>query len=432
MKQFIENTFNSIKNLYLLKKIIILSLLLISILFTYQLLNNRKSVQPTFQTAIVKRENLIVTVSASGTVSSVNNSSVTTQATGVVKTIYVKDGDTVSAGDKIAELDLDLSGKQRYSQYLASYQSAKNAVESAQATMYSLQADMLTNWDEFYELATNDTYENSDGTPNYINRALPEYHISEKKWLSAEAKYKNQQNVVTQAQTALQSAWYSYQQNSPIIYAPITGTVSGFSLQIGTVISSSGSSTDETSTKIASVNTNAQPTIQINLTEIDIPKVKIDNVANITIDAISDKKFSGKVISIDKNGSVSSGVTTYPVVILLETNNANIYPNMAVSATIETQSKNNVLTVPLSALQNQNGKLFVRIQVNNKIIRKPVTIGVSTDNLVEIITGLDENDIIITSNISSTTSSQNGGQTQSPFSPFSSGRTGSGIMRMPH
>ena len=180
-----------------------------------------------YQTGTVTKGTLIVAVTGSGTVSSANNTNVTTQATGVVSKLYVKDGDKVKSGDKIMEIDLDLDGKQTASQALSNYQNAKNNVDSAQAGMYSMQSTMFTNWSTFMTIAQNGTYQYEDGSPNNINRSLPEFHIADDNWLAAEAKYKLQQNVVYQAQTALNSAWSAYQKASSTVYAPISGTVSG-------------------------------------------------------------------------------------------------------------------------------------------------------------------------------------------------------------
>ena len=218
-----------------------------------------------YQTGIVTKGMLVVAVTGSGTVSSANNTNITTQATGVVSTLYVKDGDKVKSGDKIMEIDLDLDGKQTASQALSNYQSAKNNLDSAQANMYSTQSTMFTNWDAFMKIAQNGTYQYENGSPNNINRSLPEFHIANDNWLAAEAKYKLQQNIVYQSQTALNSAWSAYQKASSTVYAPISGTVSGLALQIGSVINSNASSqtSNVSNTKIANVKTDATPIVSI-------------------------------------------------------------------------------------------------------------------------------------------------------------------------
>src|SRR3989344_5428159 len=77
------------------------------------LVTKNKTAAPTYQTAQVEKGTLVASVSVSGQVSSANSAEVTTQSSGVVKAVSVKDGDTVKAGDTIAQLDLDLIGRQR-------------------------------------------------------------------------------------------------------------------------------------------------------------------------------------------------------------------------------------------------------------------------------------------------------------------------------
>lgn len=392
------------------------------VIFGFKQLTKSGSGKTTYETAKAEKGNLVVTVSGSGTVSSTNNSNVTTQATGVVKTLYVKDGDRVKTGDKIAEIELDLEGQQKNSQAYSSYQSAQNSLQSAKDGMYAAQADLFTKWQSFFDLAQSDKYMGSDGKPKTEQRnTQTEFLISQDNWLSSEAGYKLKQKAVNQAQTALNSAWYSYQQASPVIYAPISGTVSGMSLQAGSVINSqSSSNTTATTNKIAGIRTDAMPTISVNLTEIDVPKIKVGNKATVTLDAYPDKTFTGKVVSIDLIGSTSSGVTTYPTVILLDTKAEGVLPNMAASANIITNTKDNVLMVPTSAVTTQDGVSTVQIMNNGKPQTVSVEIGLSSDENTEIISGLKEGDTVVTSATQTNpTSSTN--RTSSPFGGFGGG-----------
>lgn len=415
------------------KKIVILIVLVAVVGVTYVKFINPKKSSIQYQTALVQKGTLIETVTGSGQVSTANNGTISTLATGVVTKLYVKDGDEVKMGDKIAEVDLDLNGEQNNASALSSYQSAKNNLESAKAGIYSLQSSMFTAWKTFMDLAQNSTYQNSDGSPNETNRALPQFHIAQDDWLAGEAKYKNQQNVVNQAQTALNSAWLSYQQSSPTIYAPISGIISGLSLQEGSVIveTTNTSNSAQSATKIANIRTKALPMVSVNLTEIDVPKVKLGDKATIKFDALTDKTFTGKVISIDTAGSVSSGVTTYPAVIRLDTESDSILSNMAASASIITDTKNDVLTVPVSAVKKQaDGTSYVQVMKNGKPVTTTVETGISSSSEIEIVSGLSVGDTVITSTISSTGGTSSGSsQSQSPFSVFGGGNRSGNVIR---
>lgn len=418
----ITKVIEKILHLPLIARISILSIFTFSCWFGYQKLFTTQIAKVSYQTETVTKGTVISSVTGSGTVSTANSASVNTKASGVVKAVYVKDGDMVSSGDKIAEVDLDMSGQQNASSALASYQSAKNNVESARIAFYTTQSDMLTNWKDHYELATSSTYQNADGTPNTGNRALAEYYVSDNTWLASEAKYKNQQNVLAQAQSSLNSAWLSYQEASGIIYAPITGTVSGLSLQVGSVISTTTSSTATvSSTKVASIKTDAPPTVTVNLTEIDVPKIKIGNKATVTFDALADKTFTGKVISVDTSGSVSSGVTTYPAVILLDVQSSEILPNMAASANIITAIKNNVINVTSTAVQKQSdGSYLVQVMENGTPQNVTVEIGLSSDTKIEITSGLSGGETVVTSTITTGSTTPRSGTT-SVFGSFGGG-----------
>lgn len=419
----------------LVKKIILLAIIFGLGWFIFSKITSSNKNQITYQTGQAQKGTLIVSVTGSGTVASSNSSSVTTQATGVVSKVYVKDGDQVKMGDKIADIDLDLAGKQKSTQSWASYQSAQNSLQSAKDTLFSSQADLFTKWQSYFNLSTSSHYQNGDGTPNTAERQnQTEYLINQDNWLSSEAKYKSQQEAVTIAQTSLNASWLSYQQASPTIYAPISGTVTGFSLQVGTVINYTASSSQSnavSSTKIANIKTDALPMVTVNLTEIDVPKITIGDKATIIFDAFSDKTFTGKVISIDTVGSVSSGVTSYPAVIKLDSDSESILANMAASANIITNTKDNVLLVPSAAVQTQNNTSSVQIMKNGKPQSVTVEIGLSSDTQTEIISGLSEGDTIVTATIQPTTSTSSTGTT-SIFSSFGGGgnRSGGAVNRL--
>lgn len=424
MQKLLFQIGDKIKKIFSTRKKIALFLVIILMVIgvaVWKISGNKPKI-PQYQTTTVEKGTLVISVTASGQVLQANSADVSTKTSGVVNKIYVDNGQKVQTGDKIAEIDLDLEGKQRASQALASYQSVKNSLDSARTNYYSLQSDMLTKWKTYTDIAQNSTYQNPDGTPKTDMRQLPQFVSTSDDWLATEAKYKNQESVVNQAQTSLSSAWLSYQQASPVVYAPISGTVTGLSLQIGSVLTAqSNTSGTSTAQKIASIQTDASPVIQVNLSQIDTPKVKVGNKATLTFDAFPGKTYTGKVVSIDTIGAVSSGVTTYPAVIKLDTQTPDIFSNMTASANIITQFKNDVNLIPSSAVQTQNGNFSVRVLKNGKIEQINVETGLSSSTQTEITSGLQEGDTVITGIIPQTGTTQRSGQTQSPFSGIGGG-----------
>ncbi|MEK7577501.1 MAG: efflux RND transporter periplasmic adaptor subunit [Patescibacteria group bacterium] len=393
--------------------------------FGYKKVTTKSTTAPIITTAPVEKGTLIVSLTASGQVSAANSASVSTQTSGVVKTIFVQNGQEVKSGDKIAEVELDMDGKQRAAQAYASYQGAKTTLDNANTAMYTLQSDMFTKWKTFTDFSTSGGYDNADGTPNVQKREEAAFISTNDNWLATEAKYKTQQQVIAQAQTSLSSAWASYQQASPIVYAPISGIISGLSLQVGSVLTAqTGSSGNSASQRIATIKTTAAPTIIVNLTEIDVTKVSVGNSVTVTLDAITGKTFTGKVISIDSTGSVSSGVTTYPAVIKLDTVVEGMFANMSAQANIITAVKDEVLLIPVSAVQTANGQSTVRVMKNNKETATPVEVGLSSTTQSEIVSGLSEGDTVVTSVVSQAT------KTTQTTSVFGGGGIGGGNLRV--
>ncbi len=372
-------------------------LLLILFLGYYLIIaKNRPSTSPIqYQTGKAEITNLVSSVTSSGTVTTSNAASITTTSSGVVKKVLVKSGDLVKTGQLIAEIDLDLIARQKYQQASSTYQSAKNSLESAKANLYTQQASSF---------AANQKFIN-DAVARGLTTDDPTYIQQNATWLAAEAGYKNQQATISQSSTNLSSTYLTYQQSSPYIYAPISGKVTSLVVQPGSVLASSSAST-----RIGTVVTSATPNLQVNLTEIDIAKVKVGQVATITFDSLPGKTFTGKVVGLDTQGSVSSNVTTYPTYISLDLPPENLFGNMAVTVSIIVATKDNALTVPSSAIVSQNGQTVVRIiGQGNTLTFLPVTTGLVSSGKTEVLSGLTEGQEVVTSVTSTATQSTSTG-----------------------
>ena len=379
----------------------------------------KKPVQATtYQTAVVQRGTLVETVSASGAVTTANNTPVVTQVTGKITKLYVNNGDAVKVGHALAVIELDQASQQKYLQQLASYQNSVNSLESAKNNLRQYETDAKTADNNFIKGAL-------DEGKNEDSLTYQQLYTAKR---VAEEKYQIQQKAVESAQMSLSSAALSLQNYSPIIYAPISGVITGLSLQEGSVIPAQAvsSSTNTLSQNIAYITTSSLPIVSVNLTEIDIPKVQVGNKATLTFDAFPSKTFTGKVFSINTTGSVSSGVTSYPTTIILDTENPKIYANMSATAAIIITSKDNVLYVPSAAVVSQNNETAVRKLVNGQIEYSVVVMGISSDAGVEIVSGVNEGDEVVTAVVSAASSTTGG--TSSPFG-IRTGGAGGGFRR---
>lgn len=359
---------------------------------------------PQYQTAQAEKGTLITSVSASGQITTANNVQITIQVSGVVKEVYVKNGDQVYAGQNIATLTLDQISQQKAASAYAGYLSAKNSLDSAQTRYYTLQAAAFKANQAFINGAVARSLKTDD----------PVYIQENDAWLQSEADYKNQANVIAASQSSLAAASLNLSQLSSTITAPVAGVIKGL-----TIIP--GASVDGTSQVLGSINQPGPIQSQVNISEIDSVSVSEGQKATLTLDAFPNQTFTGKVVSINTNGVTSSGVTTYPAVISFDTGNDHLYPNMSVTAKIITKIKNEVILVPSGAVQTSNGESTVRVLKNNQVSLVTVETGESNDTQTEIISGISEGEIIIIG-----TTSISGSSSTSRNSPFGGG----GTMRM--
>lgn len=421
-----KQIFAKIKNffLWLVQHKIVLIIFLLIILGggyygykQYQSLNS----QPTYQTSQAEKGSLITSVTASGTISSANSSVISTQTSGVVAMVYVKNGDKVYQGQKIADILLDQTGQVKQSSAWSNYVSAQTANQNAKNNLRSAEATL--------EKVLNDIHLFQYGNGGFDNvGSANETETQKQLRTQAEVAKDNAVDSIKTTETSLIAASMSYQQSSSLIIAPITGIVSNLNLSVGSVIASNTSnSSDSTSDSASQTLGNiivSQSSLQakVNLSEVDVTKVKEEQKVTMTLDAFADKTFTGKITSIDTNGSVSSNVTTYPTTITFDTSFDGIYPNMAVSATIITDIKDNALLVPSGAIQNTNGISTVRILNNGQITQTEVETGATNGTQTQILSGVNEGDQVVTSTTSSTTT----GTTTSPFSGLNRGFGGAG------
>lgn len=398
MNQIISSTIGFVARF---KIIILVLLIIVGGLLVFKVVNGQKT-SAQLQTQAVERGTLVSSVSASGTVLSTNVFTVTTQSTGIVKKVYVKDGDKVVEGQKIAEIILDQDGQQKSNGSFSSYLSTKNSLDLAYTSQLTLHSQMVLAQQKLAD----------DIEAKSLNPGDQLYMQDYGEKLAAETKYKNQQSVIEQAKIALSSAWVSYQETLPTITAPASGIVRSVGLIEGTTIESQSTAASSTNSQntasqtVAVIQKEENPIVSVDLTEMDIAKVKVDQKAVITFDSLANKTFTGKVVTVDRIGEIASNVTSYQVKIQLDTFSLEILPNMAATANIILETKNDVLMVPSSAIQVQNNQSYVKTLVNGQEKEAVVETGISSDTQTEIVSGLQEGDEVIIGTINNNTASQ--------------------------
>ena len=226
-----------------------------------------------------------------------------------------------------------------------------------------------------------------------------------------EQDIKNQEYSIKQKENALKEAKDNL--NNCYVRAPLSGTLTNFEIKKGDLISSNTAlGTLITKNKIA----------EITLTEIDAALVKEGQSVTLTFDALPEVTLKGRVTEVGLLGQTSAGVVSYPIKISIDSSPdlEKVKASMTVDANIVVEEKNDILTIPLTALKTKNEKSFVEVpdeadltliksqtstnqkQRSQKTValklppkEKFVETGISDDENIEITSGLKEGDYII-------------------------------------
>lgn len=180
--------------------------------------------------------------------------------------------------------------------------------------------------------------------------------------------------------------------NKAIIFAPISGEISKVNKKKGEMISSAESMLELLSPHFE---------INVDVPETDVVKLAVEDSTIITFDALgTDTKFSGKIISIEPSSTNIQDVVYYKVKVAIDdTSNGLLKPGMTCDILIKTDFRENVLFVPTRAVLTRtgSGQKYVRVLTeDNKVIEKDVNTGLKADDgLVEILSGLEQNETII-------------------------------------
>lgn len=178
----------------------------------------------------------------------------------------------------------------------------------------------------------------------------------------------------------------------------------------GTELSASEYSTDVV---LFTISPDDTMTLEVSVDELDINSVEIGQEAEITFDAIEEKEFTGEVTEIGNTASVNGGVAKYTVSVSVP-KDEEMKQGMNASATITIENRENVITIPVNALQERGEKIFVYTEKDdegNLSGETEVTTGLSDGSTVEITEGLSEGDTVYynkTGNTDSGNSSDSG------------------------
>lgn len=428
------------------------------------------------QTSTVQRGSLVATVSAAGNISVLEEASLAFQTNGRVAKVNVLVGDAVKAGQVLMELDTtDLNLALRTAQTnLASAQAnfdqtktnldfalrnaqanlsnaqsnlaaakakndqnpnaliiAKAALDKAQVALQKAQGDYnaiawrgdigMTTQAATLQQATIDynsalaSYNQTAATINdtALKQAQTQLSLDQ---VALEQAQRNLDTNLRTAQASLDNAKLSVEQaqrnlDKSRIIAPFDGVVSVVNNKVNDSVASA--------VAVGVVNPNRLQ-VKVTVAEVDLPKIKANNTAQLTLDALTGKTYSAKVMTIGPVGTVTQGVVNYPVTLEITNVDGAIKPGMTANLAIVVERRDNVLLLPTRAVRTQGNQKTVTVQYKGQSITQNVTTGLTNDTSVEIISGLQEGDVVL---LNQTTTRQTGNVPGGPGGiPFFGGR----------
>ncbi len=211
-----------------------------------------------------------------------------------------------------------------------------------------------------------------------------------------QAKLDSRDSDVQAALAAVQSAQASYDSAKNALAnmslgAPIGGVVAQVSGNVGEFVS--GSATTPFILLTATTGLALHGTVG----EADVARLKLGQVATITIDAIgTDKRLTGKVTSLDPVATIQQGVPVYGVDVTLDLSDPAIRAGMSGTANVITASKRDVLVVPNIAIRNLSGRRGVQVLRDGQPVDvTDVQFGISNEQVTEVTSGLAEGDLAV-------------------------------------
>ncbi len=163
---------------------------------------------------------------------------------------------------------------------------------------------------------------------------------------TSDATRQNSALSLKDSQLSIES--YNKQLEDYQITSPISGTVLQKTSKAGDTLDNSNSSV--VMAVIADMSTIV---FDMSVDELDVSKIEVGQTVSITADAIDNRTYTGHVDNVSVVGTTQNGVTTYPVRIVID-NPDDLVPGMNVSAEIVVESRTDVLRIPLTAVQRGN------------------------------------------------------------------------------
>lgn len=357
----------------------------------------------TYSEAEAAKQDIVNSVTATGTIEPVTSVDVGTQVSGVISKLYVDYNSVVKAGEVIAELDRT---------------NLMSELSSAQASLKSAQSNLeyqKTNYERYKAL-----YDKGLISANDFEQARLSY-------VQAQQQTQQQKENVKKAQTNLGYA---------TITSPIDGVVLSKEVEEGQTVASSFNT--PTLFKIARDLTDMRVIADVD--EADIGDVKEGQRVTFTVDAFPDDTFEGQVTQVRQEATTESNVVTYEVVISAPNDDLKLKPGLTANVVIFTMEAKDVLAVPSKALRftpreamlnsdetitDTDAKEKVWVKEGSNLKAVAVETGMTNGTLTQITKGLKPGTHVLTEVNAMQVEAEGEQQNSNPFMPRPRGKKNS-------
>jgi HlyD family secretion protein len=394
----------------------ILAALLVLIMAGFFLRGNKgeKAIKVVTEKAL--RRDIIETVSASGKVFPEVEVEITSNVSGTLIELLVKEGELVKSGQLLARIDADA-----LTSVVERTQAASSTARAQLESIKSQREQLLAQFKN-----TENSYKRNKTLFEQGVISKAEYEISLASYESSLANLQTAEQNILAAQFSVKSADATVKEqkkslSQTSIYAPIDGIVSKLYKKRGEQVVGT---IQMAGTPILKISNLSSVEVRIDVNERDILNVQLNDSAVIELDAYPNRKFAGLVSQIANNASnaltaalTSDAVTNFEVKIRLlpesykdiktENGKSPFRAGLSASAEIKTNIISNVLTVPIGAVtakadedstkQDKNAVLqeYVFVQSGDSVLMRAVSVSAQDDAYIQITKGLNENEMVI-------------------------------------
>lgn len=354
----------------------------------------------TVQVAKAEKATVTRTVAAAGKLEPVHKVNVSSNITGTLVDLKVGLGSVVKKGQYLGQIDT--------SRYDAQLDQQKSQAGAASADVRRAAANLARLRGEAERMAQ--VVAKGAGNASDLISARDQVRMAEAEVSAAQSRAQMARASVTEANKTL--GWAT-------LTAPIDGTVLSTGHRVGERIRGSDFSEDV----VITIGSLSDIDVRIEVGEHDVVFIKPGQKATIEIDALPDLQLVGEVIdtgrdAIVKNAGTDNEVTTFPVWVTLEHPPDKVLAGMSAQVTIATESKTNVVAVPIQAVTvrapggpmapgaapappadkaGPRAKLekVVFVVKDGAVQKRKVVTGLSSESKIEIVEGLQPGDEVV-------------------------------------